>query len=156
MHHAVDFDVHVAFDGVAGERTVLQFGDAEPAETPDLVMAAARERCRGETKGVDPARIGRDVAQLGAEHRDAGRDLVDEMPQPIRWEGTALAADACCHSCANIWARRILGFSDLKKHEVAPRRVLAQYSIAPRPALLGPSRQSCGNGSDRPRTSAIF
>ena len=95
-------------------------------------MAAARERCRGETKGVDPARIGRDIAQLGVEHRDAGRDLVDEMPQPIRREGTALAADACCHSCANIWARRILGFSDLKKHEVVPGSVLAQYSVAAR------------------------
>src|SRR5437868_12288043 len=128
MYHAVDFDVHVAFDGVAGERTVLQFGDAEPAETPDLVMAAARERYRGETEGIDPARIGRDIAQLGVEHRNAGRNLVDEMPQPIRREGIALADDACCHSCANIWVRRILGFSDLKKREVTLAEVLAQYS----------------------------
>ena len=30
MHHAVEFDVHVAFDGVAGERPVLQFADAVP------------------------------------------------------------------------------------------------------------------------------
>src|SRR5205085_10871064 len=99
-----------AFDGVAGARPVLQFVDAVATSSPDLILAVASERCRGETKGVDPARIGRDIPQLGVEHRDAGRDLVDEMPHPIRWEGTALAADACCHSCANIWAPRTLGF----------------------------------------------
>jgi hypothetical protein len=50
------------------------------------------------------------------------------MPQPIRREGIALADDACCHSCANIWTRRILGFSDLKKREVTLAEVLDQYS----------------------------
>src|SRR5437763_3609537 len=107
-------------------------------------MAAARERCRGETKGVDPARIGRDVAQLGVEHRNAGRNLVDEMPQPIRREGIALADDACCHSCANIWVRRILGFSDLKKREGTLAEVLAQYST------------TCVTGFTRPTASVLW
>ena len=97
----VILDACAAFDRIAGQRALEQFGKSAPTERIVLIMAASRERCDGEVKRADPAGIGRDVAQLVVEYRDTQGDLVDEMPHPVRWESFGLAASARYHDSGN-------------------------------------------------------
>ena len=76
--------VGTAFDRIAGQCAPQQFGDAGAADRIELVMASPGKHRGSEMKGLGPARVGGDVAQLVVEDRDARGDLVDEMPHPVR------------------------------------------------------------------------
>ena len=110
----VALDAVATFGCFAGQGSTLQFGDLEPAEQVDLIMPAPGQRHGGEAKGGDPGGVRGDVAEFAIEHRDAGRNLVDELPNPVRLKRFGLAADARCHGRGNVGANASLSLARLK------------------------------------------
>jgi hypothetical protein len=86
-----------AIDGFARQRAPLQLGKLQAAVEIEFVVALTGQRRRGEPKIVDPGSVGRDIAQLAIEHRDAGRDLVDEASDPLRRGRRRRGVAAGCH-----------------------------------------------------------
>ena len=125
---AVALDAVAALGSFAGEGSTLQFGDLKPAQKIELIMLPPGQRHRGEAKSGDPGGIRGDVAQLAIEHRDAGRNFIDELLYPVRLKRFGLAVDAGCHGRAIVEANPRLSLARLKKHELA-RTISASGNI---------------------------
>ncbi len=83
-------DTAAAPDRLSTQRALLQLRKLRAARQIEIVMALTRERDHRQTECVNPGGIGCDIAQLAVEHRDAGRDVVDELGYPLRRRRVAL------------------------------------------------------------------
>ena len=59
---AITLDAVAALGRLAGESAPLQFGHLKAAQQVELIMSPTAQRHGGKAKGVDPSRVGGDVA----------------------------------------------------------------------------------------------
>jgi hypothetical protein len=80
------------------QRTPMQVDEGRGALRVDLIMRLADQPVADDAKGVEPAVVRCDIAQLVVEHRHRRRDIGDEARDPLRnGEIRMVLVIPCCH-----------------------------------------------------------
>ena len=93
----VDIVGDAGLDRLAGEGAAVNLGQRRGAVRVEPVMALPDQPVADDAKGITPAIVGGQIAQLAVEQRHRGRYVGDEPRYPLRKGGFRLQAGVCYH-----------------------------------------------------------